>query len=430
MRDSSYSWFAELFIQKLLFHGLNHSSTASSSSSGSSSSNSSGSGSGSGSSTSSSSSSSRNSSSSATLAVSPSISPSLIDARKHLRLEERLSGGGVETKIFSQHHHQQHPPHSNKAIYGGGISVNNNNHNNNHYNGINSTSTTTARYSKGITGTAMLQSNNNCNNRINSISTNNGSHTQSSSSSSKIDKVDKMVDKLVDKYQEPSSYFTRSQQFFFHFIMIMNNHRFNQLLITAILKEIKVLESNNIHNNYYPSNNTSSTLHYLPHNPHQHQSSYSSSSSSGLLHNHASRVDYFITAEDYALKVAKLKILGRFLGVLLFSHQWHLDESLGTNSSIVSSSSSNSGGISGNRDGSVHSLLSLSIPLQPIIEDAYHRGVLSLSIGWICDLLKMMRWTISGNYQYMDALMYLKRLQRSQLFHLSPSSKLSTNRLT
>jgi len=210
------------------------------------------------------------------------------------------------------------------------------------------------------------------------------------------------------------------------------------------------LESNNIHNNYYPSNNTSSTLHYLPHqyskqhqhdyyhhhhsphNPHQHQSSYSSSSSSGLLHNHASRVDYFITAEDYALKVAKLKILGRFLGVLLFSHQWHLDESLGTNSSIVSSSSSssNSGGISGNRDGSVHSLLSLSIPLQPIIQDAYHRGVLSLSIGWICDLLKMMRWTISDNYQYMDALMYLKRLQRSQLFHLSPSSKLSTNRLT
>lgn len=179
-----------------------------------------------------------------------------------------------------------------------------------------------------------------------------------------------------DPYEAPALHFAGAEKFFFRFIVSMNNFRLNQCLVTCILAEIGDLVRNEEFEESFASMNldtgtpTKSTKLpiFLPSDPNS-----TKRDGSG---------DVFISPEEFALKVAKLKILGRFLGLLHFYPQW------------VPSGSGESGPLQklATELSTKRGALQLSLPVLQAVQDACREGKLSLTLPWVVEFLKMITW--------------------------------------
>lgn len=179
-----------------------------------------------------------------------------------------------------------------------------------------------------------------------------------------------------DPYESAALHFAGAEKFFFRFIVSMNNFRFNQGLMTCILTEIDELARNETFDATFATMNmdtgTPTKSSKLP--------IFLPSDQNSAKHDGSGEV--FIAPEEFALKVAKLKILGRFLGLLHFYHQW------------VPSGSGESGPLHtlATELTSKRGALQLSLPVLQVVQEAHGEGRLSLALPWVVEFLKMLTW--------------------------------------
>lgn len=213
-----------------------------------------------------------------------------------------------------------------------------------------------------------------------------------------------------DVYEQPSKQFSGSQQFFFRYLVGMNNARLNQCLLACIFAEITALVKN--------ADTTRAFGGFLP------------ASQAGVGEGGSSDRESTLTPENFALMVAKLKILGRFLGALLFSHMW---------SSPAAEQQAQLGPFQP------------TIAVRALLEEAVQQRRLCLCVPWVVEVLKMVSWVPalvaagSGEAQkrdgaadgagtrlvrtvpYADCFVYLRSVQYSPAFH-PLTSQISSNR--
>lgn len=227
----------------------------------------------------------------------------------------------------------------------------------------------------------------------------------------------------LDIYEAPSSLFGGPLQFFFRFIVGMNNHRFNQSLCTCILAEITTLMKSNDFSSTGVAVGMSFPVDSDPVNLF---------SSDTVLHRSLADRDYLLSPETFALKVTKLKILGRFLGLLQFYHQWvAISTTLIEHSPLQKLSADLA---------SRRGMLQVLLPLRKALDEARMERRLSMCVPWVCEFLKMEMWDpacvevvrnpASNRLQtipYFDVFEYLRSLQYSSDF-FPMSQNLSTNR--
>jgi hypothetical protein len=208
-----------------------------------------------------------------------------------------------------------------------------------------------------------------------------------------------------DAFEEPAKLFPGAQQFFFRFIVSMNNARFNQCLLSCVLAEIALLMrvDDDVARGRVPGGHFLSVL----------SGPSSVTASDGR--------DYILSPENFALKVTKLKILGRFLGTLLFCHRW-------ANSSVVNGAQE----VPASTVAPLRAGLQLSIPVRAYLEDAVRQKRLCLCVPWVVEFLKMLAWdplVLASNVMkqpvdedatgttraipYMDTMVFLRSVQFS-----------------
>ena len=269
-----------------------------------------------------------------------------------------------------------------------------------------------------------------------------------------------------DLYGEPALHFSGNQQFFFRFIVQMDNHRFCRCLEEVIAAEIKDLTQlsdadvnmtssssssdrrNGRKNNAKMSSSSSgdrikssssstSTTTFDTNTDTEETFTSSSSSSSSSSHKKSfSRDDdlegistfdskqYSSTVQSFAFRIVKLRILGRFLGLLTFWPTWSLQVSpkdrgplilLATNAARIR--------------GSLRS--SAAYPLRNILEQAWINNRLAFTVPWVTEFLKLIVWDctyVQAHNPYRDVFGLLRGMQRSKLLH-PVDGKPSSNRL-
>ena len=267
----------------------------------------------------------------------------------------------------------------------------------------------------------------------------------------------------VDLFEEPALYFPGAQQFFFRFIVMLDSHRFTECLESVLCAEIVTLvegnssrqgmtaqrrnsKSGSSSNNGNSTNNTSlSTLtrpiEYTDDDMEDEGNlAIIPSSSSASL------------SEPFSQRTLKLKILGKFLGLVKFWPHWTLSMSpmggnkgsMGGSKDTKDSKSKSSNGIgsasSGGKAGPVSLLIEegavnrmmmkTSLPIRSLLEKAWTQGNTCLVAAWTTEFLKMSKWdgAILKYNCYEDALYTLKSIQYSSLFH-PISGMLTSNRL-
>lgn len=405
-----------------------------------------------------------------------------IDTGKQSRLEARLGGGGqVQPSPFSPSAKTSRPRY---------LTVATNSIKNTNNNTTNTTNSTAQASSTAPATTSNYNTNNstysNPNTSHKRIYTNT---TPAATNRRNVPGVGSAASSNTDNYSEQGLYFSSSQQFFFRFIIIINNYRFNQCLIDCILAEIEKLSKNDnftiIQNNniILENNNEKKELHlYVPCNPNINNNNTNTSNTSSTSSSNNSSSDYFITPENYALKVTKLKILGKFLGLLHFYSRW-VPTSAASGSSSNNNTNNNSSNSNNNNKSSsaivdnnknatsattststtstdtnksIHNKLPLSIINQQntllklklsiydiLVKSRTHRQ-LALCVPWVVEFMKMLKWEPvvvwlsilleSRNkveqlhyIPYYDCLLFLYNMQKSIDFTLS-TKNLTGNR--
>ena len=271
-----------------------------------------------------------------------------------------------------------------------------------------------------------------------------------------------------DLYGEPALNFSGNQQFFFRFIVQMDNHRFCRCLEEVIAAEIKDLthlsnadvdmpssSSSNDRRNGRKNNTKMSSISSGDHVKSSSSTSStplttfdtntdteetftsSSSSSSSSSHRKSFPRDddleglrtfdskqYSSTVQSFAFRIVKLRILGRFLGLLTFWPTWSLQVSpkdrgplilLATNAARIR--------------GSLRS--SAAYPLKNILEQAWINNRLAFTVPWVTEFLKLIVWDctyVQAHNPYRDVFGLLRGMQRSKLLH-PVDGKPSSNRL-
>jgi hypothetical protein len=134
-------------------------------------------------------------------------------------------------------------------------------------------------------------------------------------------------------------------------------------------------------------------------------------------------IDSFSSSTDsYALKTVKVRILGKFLGLLHFWPHWTFGVASGMTGPLADFSEAMA-----KRRGAIRPA---ALPLRGILKRAWTTGRLSLCVPWIVEFLKMMAWDSYSHLKtnpYREVLGLLRSIQRSDLFHPS-KGKLSGNR--
>ena len=270
-----------------------------------------------------------------------------------------------------------------------------------------------------------------------------------------------------DLYGEPALHFSGNQQFFFRFIVQMDNHRFCRCLEEVIAAEIKDLTQlsdadvnmtssssssdrrNGRKNNAKmssswsgdrvksSSSSSSSTSTPTFDTNTDAEETFTSSSSSSSSHKKSFPRDddleglstfdtkqYSSTVQSFAFRIVKLRILGRFLGLLTFWPTWSLQVSpkdrgplilLATNAARIR--------------GSLRS--SPAYPLRNILEQAWINNRLAFTVPWVTEFLKLIVWDctyVHAYNPYRDVFGLLRGMQRSKLLH-PVDGKPSSNRL-
>lgn len=247
---------------------------------------------------------------------------------------------------------------------------------------------------------------------------------------------------MIDLYQDPALHFFGNQQFFFRFIVHMDNHRFCRCLEDVISSEIASLSVE-------PKAPTSVPL--QPRKGRSDSSSIGAGEAVGIAESPSvpspirSRPSSFsIDGDDrgesyieglsdysspgsqsFALRTVKLRILGKFLGLLNFWPQWSLSVSSGESGPLALLATA-AAGIRGSLR-----LAAAAYPLRTILERSWNGGRLAYTVPWIAEFLKMMMWDCTYRHTtnpYMDAFGLLLSIQQSDLLH-PVKGKTSSNRL-
>ena len=238
-----------------------------------------------------------------------------------------------------------------------------------------------------------------------------------------------------EDFEEASLQFSGNQQFFFRFIVLLNSHRFNQHLLTALSSEISLLMEDNSFNNPAISLHFSAKKSAKPSND-EWESEYpypgsDSFSPGGEVFRSESNIA--LSPESFTIKVKKLKILGKFLGLLHFYHLWSNQSGPATDattSSPLSLYAKESAGLQSRQ------LIKSVLPMRSLLSRALRQGTLCITIPWMVEFLKMMVWSdqlrLTQFQPYEDIFHILASLQRHPSFRISLGSakpRLSSNRL-
>lgn len=200
--------------------------------------------------------------------------------------------------------------------------------------------------------------------------------------------------KPIDPYIAPSHKFQGSQQFFYRFIVGLNDHRFNQCLLHSLICEIEAIIKSGMRlsangggigggieggigggsGGSGGSKGTSGSK-FL--------SSCTGILGTGILSS-SSTDNTFLTwsAESYALSITKLKILGKFIGLLQHYPQWVLSTDITESGPLqlqYDELAMHSGVLS-----SFHLMQSsLALPIRRMLEQAWINQNLCLTVPWI-----------------------------------------------
>eukprot|EP01032_Pedospumella_encystans_P010892 gene10892-12709_t len=380
-----------------------------------------------------------------------------LDAAKQSKLEERLGmGGEAKTTLFSPSHTTVPPAAQVNAISTPHMvtSVTKK------WDPTGAASRTTPDIAARITPSSSINSaNNTTNNYNNNFNSNNSgpykrngppartSNSYSSSANSNANSPS-VNHSAIDPYEVPAMHFEGTESFFFRFIVSMNNFRFNQGLLTCILVEIEELMRND---NSLDASFVNLNMESDSPTKSRKLSIFLPSDQNATKH-HDGQNEVFIAPEDFALKVAKLKILGRFLGLLHFYHQW-VPLGVSENGPLQKLASE----LAAKRNA-----LQVSLPVLTMVQAAHREGKLSLALPWVVEFLKMLSWdpavsavsarargvNVAHNWKgalenerqripYFDVLERLRSIQHSEKFkvstgesnHSTSSGILSCNRV-
>jgi hypothetical protein len=251
----------------------------------------------------------------------------------------------------------------------------------------------------------------------------------------------------ADPYEDPALHFSGNQQFFFRFIVHTDNHRFLRCLEESMAAEIKDLTKEHAQRSSgggalldtsIASNGAASSPMGRGRSGSQltdGEEYFSSASSSSNLKstNRDGAVDgfesfdtpqYTSSTQSFALRTVKLRILGKFLGLLTFWPQWSLLVSTGDRGPLSLLA----------RDAArIRGALrpATSYPLRSILEKAWVACRLSYTVPWVVEFLKMMVWDCTYTHvqnPYRDVFGCLRSIQRSDLLH-PIKGRASSNRL-
>ena len=167
--------------------------------------------------------------------------------------------------------------------------------------------------------------------------------------------------------------------------------------------------------------NTTNTP-YTSHTP------YNSSSSGNMSHSGSGGNSMQRERISYTHHILKLKLLGRFLGVVEFSHRWNDSSSSASNSSSTyvqptdthSNITNNMSDKNSNKNKMKRSTGIACLPLKQYLLYAYKTSNLCLYIPWIIEFLRMTEWDGSNGclYAYIEVLGMLKWVQGSVGFRM------------
>ena len=237
-----------------------------------------------------------------------------------------------------------------------------------------------------------------------------------------------------DDYEEAAIQFSGIQQFFFRFIVSMNNHRFNQHLVNSISSEIHKLSEE--YDNSLPAAFSSDK---------KQQKEFRGGGSGGGLFEvvgdemasrefFASETTIALSPETFTVKVMKLKVLGKFLGLLQFYHMWSQlfpleSDDPGTPSpSPLSLYAKESVGLQSRL------LLKSVLPINAILMTSLKQGRLCLTVSWVVEFLKMMNWSsllrLTNFQPYSDTFHLLDCLQLQVASWITNDTNLSFPRLS
>ena len=260
---------------------------------------------------------------------------------------------------------------------------------------------------------------------------------------------------LNDPYEEPALHFGGNQQFFFRFIVLLNNHRFSRCLEDVIAHEIgslcgetessKSLSSGTGKGSSSGRTGTGRTdqesgASYFSSPigmrarvnsfPTEGDNIFNSSSSSVNKANSAeigmdmdtdinesehftSQENYASSAQSFALRTVKMRILGKFLGLLTFWPQWSLSvcqQEIGPLTILA--------GETARLKGSLRP--ATSYPLRHILEQAWVSNRLAYTVPWIVEFLKMIVWDCTYLQKfnpYRNVFGILRSIQKSDALH-------------
>lgn len=224
----------------------------------------------------------------------------------------------------------------------------------------------------------------------------------------------------IDEWTIPEEDFPGSLRFFYRFIIHANNYSFSRNLLEHIFSQI--IRLSNIHRKEphvsisrdFFSSVSSTSLFASKNSPSGTDRILKPSTSSHEIPNS--------DGDSLTLCVLKLKILGKFLGLLNFFPQWTL--SFLANSSSVSRSEaiqvdSSTPSYQLALEQSHHrNLLNSYLPLMRELDHACREGTLFLGVSWIVEVLKLSRFdvTFSISNPYKDVFCRFAQLHRCSLF--------------
>eukprot|EP01036_Dinobryon_divergens_P029422 gene29422-38516_t len=320
-----------------------------------------------------------------------------INVKQFSKLEERLGSGGMEVPHSMTAKKSYSGPKPNQEKLSTATSA----HAQKRFHNSNNSSTSTS------TSSTAFKSHGDNNSSSSRSYLQAATPTSTASSGNK-----KLSQEKKDDYEEAAIQFSGIQQFFFRFIVSMNNHRFNQHLINSISSEIHKLSEE------YDSSPTS-----IPSSRGKKKQKEFRGDDlfAGAGDEIASR-EFFaggatiaLSPETFTVKVMKLKVLGKFLGLLHFYHLWSQlgpleSEDLGAQSpSPLSLYAKESAGLQSRL------LLKSVLPINSILITSSKQGRLCLTVSWVVEFLKMMNWSSLlrfTNFQpYSDTFHLLHSLQ-------------------
>lgn len=135
-------------------------------------------------------------------------------------------------------------------------------------------------------------------------------------------------------------------------------------------------------------------------------------------------------SESFTERVMKLKILGRFLGLVKFWPTWTL--SMRANTRATQPGVPAKGPLSFLLEESARNRAAMrsTLPLRSMLEDSWREGNTCFMVPWCVEFLKMARWdSSSAKYEgYREALDFMRGIQTSELFSTA-NDTLTRNRV-